>query len=61
MGCVLCEVGTEILYAIAMTISPHRVKIVCDWCCSWLKKTLKFKLEDVFTAVYSKNYYLPHL
>lgn len=28
IDCVLCvcEVGTEILYAIAMTVSPHRVK-----------------------------------
>jgi len=34
----VCEVGTEIFYAIAMTVSPHRVKIICDWCCCRFKK-----------------------
>ena len=50
MDCVR-EIGTEILYAIAMTVSPHRLKNYL-----WLmllyvgggekKKPHKFKLED---------------
>jgi len=30
MTSTVSEVGTEILYAITMTVSPHRVKNICD-------------------------------
>jgi hypothetical protein len=30
MDCVLCEVVTEVLYALAMNVSLHRVEVICD-------------------------------